>query len=88
MRIGDLKKLIAEWEARHTAEDDKYIGKFDDQHIIVPVFEWNKPYPYDPAGAWDFKGYSREVNVYWDVTGLGLVIEDKPKMKEENNADT
>lgn len=78
MRIGDLRKKLDEWEAKWTAEDERYMGLYADQEILVPAFQWNKPEQYDPAGAFDFKGYTRDVNLYWDVTGLGLIMEDYP----------
>lgn len=73
MRIGDLRKKLAEYEANWTSQDDEVLGKFEDQEIIVPVYEWN-----EEAQASDFRGYARDVAVFWDITGLGLCIEDAP----------
>ena len=75
MRIEDLRKKLDEWEAKWTSEDDTYMGKFGDQEIYVPVYEWNRPEPYASDGAFDYKGLGRDLLVYWDMTGLGIVID-------------
>jgi hypothetical protein len=79
MRIGDLRKWLADEEVKWNADpmNDAYMGKFDDQEIHVPVFEWNRPEPYAEDGAFDYKGMGRDLIVYWDVTGLGLFIDHK-----------
>lgn len=70
MRIGEIRQKLAEWEAKWTADDEHYLGKFDDQEVYVPVFKWN-----DEAQAYDFQGYGRNVLLAWDVTGLGLIVD-------------
>lgn len=70
MRIGDLREWLDAEEAKWTAEDDKYMGKFEDQEIYVPVFEWDAEHR-----ASIYKGLGRDLLVYWDGTGLGLVID-------------
>lgn len=87
LTIRGLKDAIAtsekEWEEKNMSE---YMGSFDEQHVIVPKFEWNKPERYDPDGAFDFKGYTSDVNAYWDITGLGFIIEDAPTaIMDKNN---
>ena len=71
MRIGDLRKKLDELEAKWTPEDDKYMGKFEDQEALIPVYRWN-----EEICASDFMGYGKELLLFWDVTGLGLLIED------------
>jgi hypothetical protein len=72
MRIQELRDFLNKEESKWTGEDRKYLGEFGDQEIYVPVYKWNPT-----KGAADFKGYGRDLNVHWDITGLGLFIEDK-----------
>ena len=77
MRIGDLRKFLAEEEAKWAASDEYFLGKFEDQEVIVPAFSWNRPKFGAKDGAFNFEGYTPDLNVYWDITGLGVIIEDK-----------
>ena len=85
MTMGRLKaKLQAlekQWEEKNISE---FMGPFNDQMVMAPVFEWNKPKRYDPDGAFDFKGYSPEVDVVFVFhTSLGFVIEPLSEQKDQ-----
>lgn len=71
LTIGALRKRLDELEARWTPEDDTYMGKFEHQAVCVPVFV-RQP----DSHLSEFRGYSPEAAVFWDFTGLGLLIED------------
>jgi hypothetical protein len=77
MRIGDFRKWLADEEAKWNADpmNDQVMGKFEDQEILVPVFEWNREDRYASDGAFDYRGLGPDLLVYWDATGLGLVID-------------
>lgn len=68
MNIGQLRARLNELESKWTAEDDKYMGKFEHQEIYVPV--------YTLTG--EFQGYDKDLVVEWDIKGLGLFIDHEP----------
>lgn len=84
MRIGELREWLASEEAKWEAVpmNAEVMGRFEDQEIYVPVYEWNRPERYATDGAFDYKGMGRDLLVYWDVTGLGLFIDHKEGEKQ------
>lgn len=79
LTIGALRKRLDELESNWTPEEDKYMGKFEHQAVCVPVFV-RQP----GSHLSEFRGYSPEAAVFWDGTGLGLMIEDDVDWKIRN----
>lgn len=72
--IRELRAALDELESQWTHDDDQALGKFGDQNVVVPVYEWDKV-----IKAAHYRGYTYKVEVRWDITGLGLLIEDAPQ---------
>ncbi len=62
--VGELRKFLDELEVNWTQEDAQYLGKLEDQPVLVPYFEDGKCRGYGPA------------TIAYDPTGLGILIDE------------
>lgn len=65
--VKELRAFLDEMEAGWTEQDDRMLGKFEDQEIRVPYYSRTKFSGYGPAHA------------NYDVTGMGFII-DQPNI--------
>ncbi len=75
MRVKELRDWLDKQEAKHTKDDEEYLGKFEDINILTTAWEWD-----NSTQQSHFKGWSYNNHIYYDVTGLGFFIDTK----EEN----
>jgi len=79
LSVKDLRVYLDEWESKWTPEDDQYLGKFEDQAILVDCFKNEGEHKFSYKGI----GHTR---IIYDGT-LGFIIEpsDIEKLWGEEN---
>jgi len=70
MRVRDLRKWLDDEERKWSSDDNKYLGEFGDIQILSPKFQVEDDHV-------QFKGWDYDNHVYWDITGLGILIDTK-----------
>ena len=68
MTINDLREFLDKEEARWTPEVEHYLGKFGEQPISLPAYEHRN-------GVLQFVGWSPNVTIFEDNTGLGFLMD-------------
>lgn len=70
--VADLRRALDDLEASWTEEDDRYLGEFQHQAVIVPHWREDESLP---KGAHRFCGYGA-MQMFYDVTGLGFIMDE------------
>lgn len=71
--IKELREFLDEMERKWSITDDEYLGKFENQAIVVPHFKFTK----ERGPESEFVGYGPAI-VFYDA--MGLVFEqDAPE---------
>jgi hypothetical protein len=74
MRVKELKEWLAKEEAIWLAKNmEEYMGPFDMADLLMPRFTYGTY----KQPLCEFKGYTGDWDIHWDVTGL-LILDVKP----------
>ncbi len=68
--VSELRKFLDELELNWDQESVQYLGKFEDQPVLVPYFE-----QVPASNRLECRGYGPAAIAY-DPTGLGILIDE------------
>lgn len=69
MTIEELRAFLDKEEEKWTDQDIEYMGEFKHQHILLPHFTRGTPT--------EFKGWDHEIQIWYDITGMGYLMDVK-----------